>query len=115
MSTQIRIRIAVLLSMAVLFTLPAQASENTIASPVQDPGLLAAETAAAAGQFLMVLFQKTGDPSALTEFLHNLSNGRVNPYFTPFKLRRFAVQHATPRQHQHRQSSRHQSQRYECR
>ncbi|MFH1155324.1 MAG: hypothetical protein V1793_16065 [Pseudomonadota bacterium] len=70
MSAQIHIRIALLLSLAILSIAPLQASENT-KNPAQatspDPGITAHEAAAASGQFLMVLFQKTDDPSPLRE------------------------------------------------
>lgn len=69
MSTRNFMQIAVLISMIVLFTLNVQAFDNPKAdqsSSTQDPGLLAAEIASAAGQFLMVLFQKTSNSTPLT-------------------------------------------------
>ena len=69
MHSRLHIRIALLLGLAALFVVPLQASGNSQPSPVsnQDPGIVAQKTAAANNQFLMVLFQRTNEPTPLTE------------------------------------------------
>ncbi len=59
---------AVLFCIFVLFCQPAQALKTLEGSvKINDPGLAAAEAAAENGQFLMVLFQKTGDHTPVNQ------------------------------------------------